>query len=65
MKMTNMLLLLILFGLVPSTFAQSSHSAKEPMIDPNCIDSLEVCQERAAKREALRQRCASRLAARS
>jgi len=29
------------------------------MIDPNCIDSLEVCQERAAKREALRQRCAN------
>jgi len=58
MKMTNMLLLLILFGLIPSTFAQSSNSSKEPMIDPNCLNSLEVCQKQAAKREALRQRCA-------
>ncbi len=29
------------------------------MVDPDCIDSLEVCQERAAEKEAIRQQCAT------
>ncbi len=35
---------------VPST-------AAELMIDPNCLESDEVCQQRAAQQEQLRKRC--------
>ncbi|MCK5522101.1 MAG: hypothetical protein KAI83_03110 [Thiomargarita sp.] len=56
--MKNTILLLTFFGFVSISPAQSADLSNTP-IDPDCIDSIEVCQERAAKREALRQRCAA------
>lgn len=56
--------LLILLGSTPLSWAEEpstnqSPTLTPPMIDPNCVDSVEVCQLRAEKREALRQRCAN------
>ncbi len=57
--------LLTLLILAPLSWSQQTDSAEQsatltqPILDPNCLDSFEVCQQRAAKREALRQRCAA------
>ncbi len=50
---TVVLLLLGLFLFAPASWAET------PTIDPFCLDSPEKCQKRAAKKEALRQRCAA------
>lgn len=61
MKTTNTIsiLLLTVFGFISANSVQSAESSNTPMVDPDCIDSLEVCQERAAKKEAIRQHCAA------
>jgi hypothetical protein len=61
MKTTNTIsiLLLTVFGFISANSVQSAESSNTPMVDPDCIDSLEVCQERAAEKEAIRQRCAT------
>ncbi len=56
MKIVKIAMLLLLASLVPASFAQSASSTIPP-IDPNCLDSQEVCQKRAIKREELRQHC--------
>jgi len=55
MKTIKIAMMLLLTSFVPASFAQSANLA--PIIDPNCFDSPEVCQERAQRREELRQRC--------
>ncbi len=61
MKTTNTIsiLLLTVFGFISANSVQSAESSNTPMVDPDCIDNLEVCQERAAEKEAIRQRCAT------
>lgn len=58
--------LLILLGSAPLlSWAQlaepptQSSTLTPPMIDPDCVASTEVCQQRAEKRQALLQRCAA------
>ena len=66
-KITVIPLFLILLGSAPLSWAEEvaepptkqSSTLTPPMTDPNCVDSQEVCQQRAEKREALRQRCAN------
>jgi hypothetical protein len=61
MKTTNTIsiLLLTVFGFISANSVQSAESSNTPRIDPDCIDSLEVCQKRAAEKEAIRQQCAA------
>jgi len=61
MKTTNTIsiLLLTVFGFISANSVQSAESSNTPTVDPDCIDSLQVCQERAAKKEAVRQHCAA------
>ena len=58
-KTTIPILLLTVFGCISANSVQSAESSNTPKIDPDCIDSLEICQERAAKKEAIRQHCAA------
>jgi septal ring factor EnvC (AmiA/AmiB activator) len=57
-KNTISILLLTVFGFISANSVQAE-SSNTPMIDPDCIGSLEVCQERAAEKEAIRQQCAA------
>ena len=44
------------FWLTSMSWAEED-STSALMIDPDCIDSRQICQERADQKEALRQRC--------
>lgn len=52
------MMLLLLFWLAPTSWAQSTFPTT-PMVDPTCLKSPEVCQKRAAKKEEILQRCAA------
>lgn len=60
MKIVKIAVMLLLTSFCVAPFAQPVTSTT-PMVDPDCIDSPDVCQERtkkrAERREALRQRC--------
>jgi len=56
--MKRVMMMLILFGLAPISWAQSTFPTT-PMADPMCLKSPEVCQQRAAKKEQILQRCAA------
>ena len=65
-KITVMPLLILLGSASPFSLAQPTNESPTPsptltppMIDPDCVASTEVCQQRAEKRQALLQHCAA------